>query len=277
MAGKKQGKRIVLKGQALKTFRRNQSILKQKGLAKKGANEQKPTKYAIAKQRKLSDVIEGRAAVIKAPRSVRNAYSEKGIFQQFAGKLIVPKDLASQRVKITKGEFITMVTPLKNGQEETIIFPVNITDMMQVVQELKDNSSKYNSMLQGDEAFGFRLFGHNRIDSYPDIQDLIFTIETKYQHLFKDDNAQTTFQNFVLIRFTGIMRDLPEAQKVYSRKVDATGRNTNRRSNDGYSQSGYAKRQRKYNERIKNDPVRYAAKLAKDRARKAAKRNQGDN
>jgi hypothetical protein len=271
MAGKRDNKGKTLTGQALKEFRKNQAILYKKGLAKFGANKQRVTKYAIQKQKKLAPIIKGEAIAIKTPKEIRKQYSEKNLFREFGGRLIVPKEQSSQAVKIRKG-LITLITPLKNGQEEKVIFPVNVTDMQDVVRELKRNGD-YANMLQPGEAFGFRLFGHNSTDVFPDVQELIDHIELRYKHLFNPDNAEQAFKNFVLVRFAGRMKEGPESEKLFTRKerrVDATGRNTVTRNE--YTKSQAARRQKAYRERLKKNPDRYNKVLAADRRRKAIKR-----
>jgi hypothetical protein len=263
--GKNSGRPLT--GEALKAFRHNQAVLYKKGLAKKGANQQQVTRYAKAKQRKLKDVIEGRAVAVRANKAVRSKYIEKGIFSSFGSRLIVPKERAKERVRISKG-LVTIASSLKNGQEERIVFPVALADMQDLVNRLRADPT-LGGAINDEDTLGFRLYGHNMRDiGYTSTEELAEAVEVKYQHLFKPGRSHDAVQYFQLVRFKGTgIAELPESERHYS--PNAFGKvNSKGRSEGTYGQQKRAARaatQQRYIESLKarGEYDRYKAKQAK--------------
>lgn len=75
----------------LRKFRSDIASLKSKGLLSKrvDARSQKPTRYMRSQIKKFSDVLSGKAAVVKAPRSKAKEFSDKYIVK--GNKVVVPK------------------------------------------------------------------------------------------------------------------------------------------------------------------------------------------
>lgn len=271
MPRKRDYKARPLTGEALKSFKHNQAILYKKGLAKKGAKQQQVTRYALGKQRKLKDVIEGRAVALKAAKNVRSSYVDKGLFSSFGSRLIVPKEHAKQRTKISKG-LLTITTPLKNGEEQRIIFPYSVTDMQGVIEHLKSDPT-LGGVVGPEDQLGFRVYGHNSQIGFPETDELVEYIERRYQHLFKPGRSHDAFKHFQLVRFNGFMPEGDPAEKFYTerrRGIDAKGRST-----DSYSEQkrrGNAGRVARFRERM--TPEQREQYLAKARIRSAQNRQR---
>jgi hypothetical protein len=189
-------------GRSIREVRHDVSILKQAGIVSKRINaaSYRPTKYILNKIKKNADILRGEVVAVKAPKAVRDLYSEKGVFEQRGSVLIVPKESAKQKTRIARG-LVEVQRPLGNGEETRVILPYKLTDMAALATRLETDPT-LDGLKRPDDLFGFRLYGHNmQTFGFPDAQELGEYIKHRYAHLFKAQAGRNAIKHFILFRF----------------------------------------------------------------------------
>lgn len=205
-------------GKDIRQVRREVSQLKKAGMvsARVDARSYVPSRYMLGKLRRNADILSGEVIAVKAPKSVRAKYVEKGLYEARGGALIVPREYANQRTKIKRG-LVELSRSLSWGEEIRLVLPFKATDMEGVAHRLQ-NDPTLEGMKQPDELFGFRLFGHNmNTIGFPSAEELANYILTHYQHLFSGKNGRIAVKEFQLIRFKRKDSQLSEADEAYKK------------------------------------------------------------
>lgn len=207
-------------GTDIKAVRKDVAKLKKAGIVSSRIDARKyvPSKYMLSKIRKNADILSGQVIPVRAPKSVREKYTTKGIYEQRGSVLIVPREYEKQRTKISRG-LLEVSRSLAWGEEKRLILPFRATDMEAVAHKLKADPT-LDGLKEPDELFGFRLFGHNmNTIGFPSADELADYILTHYQHLFSGKNGKAAVKEFQLIRFKrkdSQLTDGPEEYKKYS-------------------------------------------------------------
>lgn len=259
-------------GKDIRQIRSEVSKLKKAGIVSPriDARTYQPSRYMLSKLKQNADIIAGEVIAVKAPKKVREKYVEKGLFEARGSVLIVPKDAANQRARITRG-LVETTRPLKYGEEVRIILPFKAADMEGVANRLK-NDPTLDGMKNPDELFGFRLFGHNMATiGFPDADELADYILTRYAHLFSGKNGSAAVKQFVLFRFKSRdsqLADAPQSGKVYTPRK--------KREENTWSYDRRLKRDaaRKKKERERETPEQRQNRLDKQRIRSAQNRQR---
>lgn len=82
----------------LKSFRKDIALLKSKGLVSKkvDARSVKPTSHMVKTRKEFSDVLSGKASVVKTPkRKTASEYKDMGFRSKF-GNVVIPKEKGEQ-------------------------------------------------------------------------------------------------------------------------------------------------------------------------------------
>jgi hypothetical protein len=110
-----------LRGQELKKANSELSKLRKLGLYSGKAARGQPTKYARQQINRFRDVLDGKAAVIEAPKSARQKYKGSESLDFKGSKIIVPKNpLSGERVTYSKREkSIKIFGDAPNGKRYT--------------------------------------------------------------------------------------------------------------------------------------------------------------
>lgn len=202
----------------VRSVRHDVAQLKKAGLVAKRVNARSylPTKYMLRKIERNRDILSGEAVAVPAPKNVREKYA--GIFEPRGSTLIVPKEHAEQKTRISRG-LVEFRTPLKNGEMVRLTLPFKATDMENVANKLLADPT-LDGMKRPDELFGFRLYGHNMQSfGFPNVEELADYILTRYSHLFSGKNGREGVKHFQLFRFksrNSQMRPSPEDEKLYN-------------------------------------------------------------
>lgn len=252
--GGSRSNRPNLHGQALKDAKHKIAVLKKKGIFSKRTDARKaPSRYALAKVKKFSDVLEGRAIAVPAKPAIRSKYEREGFFEagselRKVGRFIVaPKTAELQRLKIKQGKiqretFIKSPSGLSDHWQTEIILPFHPRTMQALMKDL-ENHPELNNELKEGEQFIARIYGHNSTMGFSSIEDLREKLLTKYRHLFNPINNREAVKYFSLLKWSPIETGLrtpppsPREGRIYNdgyqrganRRTDAKGRNTNRR------------------------------------------------
>jgi len=209
-------------GKSVREVRGEVSRLKKVGIVSQriDARTYVPSRYMLSKIRKNRDILSGEVMAVAAPKSVRKKYTDKGIFEQRGGALIVPREYENQKTKIKRG-LVEISRALQHGQEQRLILPFKATDMEQLATRLKDDPT-LDGLKEPDELFGFRLFGHNMATiGFPNVEELADYISVRYTHLFSGRNGREGMRHFVLFRFKSkdsAPNEAPQAGKIYHPK-----------------------------------------------------------
>lgn len=207
-------------GKNVREVRHEVSQLKKAGLVAKHLDVRKyqPTRYMLRKLKENADILSGKAVAVRAPKSIRKKYVEKGIFEQRGGSLIVPREYQNQKTRIARG-MVEISRELRMGEERRLILPFKATDMENLANKLAANPD-LDKMKRPDELFGFRLFGHNmNTIGFPSAEELAEYILTRYSHLFSGKNGREGVKHFELLRFrskNSQMQHLPESERVFT-------------------------------------------------------------
>lgn len=219
LARKKAKELLAKSGRDLRSVRSDVSKLKKAGLVSKRVDVRsyQPTRYMLSKIKKNADIISGEAVAVRAPKDVREKYRDKGIFETRGSAVIVPREYANQRTRVSRG-MIEISRALGNGEERRLVLPFKATDMQDVAQKLRSDPS-LEGMKKPDELFGFRLFGHNMATfGFPNAEELADYIETRYSHLFSGKQGRSAVKHFELVRFKSkgsMLEEGPSANKQY--------------------------------------------------------------
>jgi hypothetical protein len=271
----KQARELLKKaGKDIRQVRHEVSQLKKVGLVSKRVDVPRylPSKYMLGKLRRNADVLAGEVIAVKAPKAVRQKYVEKGLYEQRGSTLIVPREAASQRARISRG-LVEVSRTLAWGEEIRLVLPFKATDMEGVAHKLQTDPT-LDGMKQSDELFGFRLFGHNmNTIGFPTAEELAAYILTHYQHLFSGKNGRIAVKEFQLIRFKARdsqLSDLDEDSKSYSPR-------RNRHKHEGEWTINRRKKRdaaRKKKDREKETPEQRTKRLDEQRIRSAQNRQR---
>jgi hypothetical protein len=226
---KKKARQLLKKaGKDVRTVRHEVAELKKAGLASKRIDVRRylPSRYMLRKIELNQDVLSGKAVAVPAPKTVRDKY--RGIFEPRGSRLIVPKEYANQKTRITRG-LVELRRDLRMGEEVRLILPFRAADMEGVAHKLLDDPT-LNGMKRPNELFGFRLFGHNmNTIGFPNTEELADYILRNYAHLFNGKDGRESVKHFQLFRFRSRRSQLkpgPEDEKIFFRKRrrDSSGR-----------------------------------------------------
>lgn len=214
--------RALLKkaGTDVRAVRHDVAALKKVGLVSKRVDVRKylPTRYMLKKIERNRDVLSGESIAVRASKSIRDKYVSKGIYEQRGSVLVVPREYANQRTRISRG-LVEISRPLRIGEEIRLVLPFKATDMEGVAHKLKDDPT-LDGMKRGDELFGFRLYGHNmNTIGFPSADELADYILTHYSHLFSGKSGREGVKHFELFRFKSGNSQLsmrPESERIYT-------------------------------------------------------------
>lgn len=274
-AAQKRARELLKKaGRDVRSVRHDVAALKKAGLASKSLDVRRyqPSKYMLRKIEQNRDVLRGEAIAVPAPKDIRKKYA--GIFEPRGSHLIVPKDHAKEKAKISRG-LVEFRTPLKNGEMIRLTLPFKATDMEGVANKLLADPS-LNGMKRPNELFGFRLFGHNmNTIGFPNTEELADYILRNYAHLFSGKNGREGVKYFQLFRFRSKrsqMKEGPEDQKLYHprRRKEYSGRERDFIIKKRLERD--AARKRKLRER--ENPAQRAKRLEEQRIRQAQYRQR---
>lgn len=220
-AAKKKARELLKKaGRDVREVRHDVAALKKHGLVSKRLNVRSylPSKYMLKKIERNRDVLSGQMVAVRAPKKVREKYTHKGIFEQRGSTLIVPREYANQRTRITRG-LVEISRELRMGEEVRLVLPFKATDMEGIAKNLLSDPT-LNGMKRPDELFGFRLFGHNmNTIGFPDVEEFANYILTNYAHLFSGKNGREGVKHFEMFRFKSRdsqLTETPEEGRIYS-------------------------------------------------------------
>jgi hypothetical protein len=217
--------------QALKTFRSSVAKLKRKGIVSKrvDARSQRTTRYMVAKVKAYQDVLEGRAIAVKAPRAVRESYSnaEREILPVRGQFVIAPKQFENQRARLKRG-LVQIIRPLRNGQEEYVILPFKPIDMEDLITRMKSDPT-LDGLKEPDEYFSFRIGENNSQVPFIDASEMADYM-MRYEHLFRQGKEAIKLITFQRFRTKGgeFMRNPHESAKPkipYNSNVEKPRRN----------------------------------------------------
>jgi hypothetical protein len=261
-------------GKDIRQVRHEVSQLKKVGVVSPriDARHYVPSRYMLGKLRKNADILSGEVMAVKAKPSVRRKYREKGLFETRGGAIIVPREAANQRTKISRG-LVEVSRSLAWGEEIRLILPFKATDMEAVANRLRDDPT-LDGMKQPDELFGFRLFGHNmNTIGFPSAEELADYILTHYQHLFSGKAGKVAVKEFQLIRFkarNSQLTDSPESGRKY------TPRSNRHKHPNEWTVNRRKERDalRKQKERARESEAETRARLAAQKVRSAQNRQR---
>lgn len=200
---------------ALETdYKKKASALKKKGILTHRVDARKSiTRATRTKINKFSDVLEGRAIVVKAPRDVRESYEHKGIFESIGSFIKVPIHKEGTKAKLRtnkKGRsFVEVIEPMKDrktglatGTWEKVVLPYAPADMQALVAELR-NDPTIDGLKEPDEMFTFQIDGWATEYNAVDAEELADTLQNKYAHLFDPKSTQSVVKYVSLYKFRG--------------------------------------------------------------------------
>ena len=150
-------------------YKRGISKLEKAGLVQKGASRA-PTRSGIETIKQYRDVIEGRAHVVKAPRSVREKYksTEKRPTIRVKGdRIVIPKKVKGERVHLTKKGTIS-VTRREYGRTTRAEIG-GFTDLHHLRAFEADNPNRYTytiSIRRGRFTEHFRFPTVERLENF---------------------------------------------------------------------------------------------------------------
>lgn len=246
----------------IRTVRSEVAALKKAGIVSKriDVRSYQPSKYMLQKIKRNADIIKGEAIAVKAPKPIRDKYKEAGTFEIRGGAIIVSKDKANQRAKISRG-LVETITRLRNGEERKIILPFKGKDLKDIAERLATDES-LGGLKDPLELFGARIFGHNIAGGFgfPDADELGNYILRNYNHLFSGKNSKAALRNFELVRF------------VADDSMMQEGDSANRIVDDEYKRRNKQGNQWAINRRKERDKLRKAARREKETPEKREKR-----
>ena len=263
---------------SIREYRHELALLKKQQVVAKyiDIRKQRPTRYMLSKIRKFKDVLENKSIAVRAPKSIREKYESKGIFETRRSFIIVPKRHEKQKSKISRG-LIMNIKPLKNGEVEEIILPYVATDLEQLAYMIEDNQSEINQMKMPTEQFGFQLYGHNSRRGFPNAntpEGLSTYILGNYQHLFDKKNV---LENIILFRYKYNNARPPEFEPLHGdAKVYHIKRNDDRDPRWRWAMDKRREReaQRKARQRIAETEEQRQKRLEKQKVRSARNRQR---
>lgn len=195
-------------------YKKEASALKRVGvLTSKVDARKKITRATRTKINKFRDVLEGRTTVVKAPKQVREDYSEKGIFEAVGSFLKVPINRTGTKAKLKTNklgrQYVQTIEPMRDrasglatGSWEKVVLPLRPADMQGLVEELKTNPT-IDGLKEPDEMFTFQVDGWATEYNAVDAEELADILEKKYAHLFKPGSSAKIIKYLALYRFRG--------------------------------------------------------------------------
>jgi hypothetical protein len=265
-----------------KAYRAKAAALKKAGVLSARVNARKNiTRATRTKINKNVDVLEGRVAVVRASKEVRQKY--EGVLEVRGGLLVIPKERSKEKAKISRG-MVEITRPmigvegLKFGEEREIILPFPLVTLPQVAERLKSDET-LDGLKEPDEMFAFRLDKWASKIGFPDAAEMGEYILTNYAHIFKNDGSEKAVKYLSFLRYKAFgssrasgrgeagpkgTSHLPwygeQGKKEGYGRVDATGRNS---GNKGHSTGGRSR----MSDKLRKREERRLAKLAKGRGR----------
>lgn len=178
MSSKKKNNTSKLSGQALKEFRKAVATLKKQGLVSRrvDARSQKPTRYMLAKIKKLSDVLDGKMIPVKLSKEVLKKAREEHqkIYNQ---RVLVPRALPEAKKAAKRGEFYEKVTVTTNRRGTKITTRIvdlsRFMDMRQFLNTYMDHPHDLDKLKPKDLAWAFTYFGNKTRVVFEDSEAMI--------------------------------------------------------------------------------------------------------
>src|SRR5690606_11464557 len=126
-------KTVKLTGQALKDFRHQVKMLKDKGLVSKrvDARKQRATRYMRAKVKTFADVIHQQATSVKVPRALAREYKDAG-YRVFQNRVVVDAD-PDTIARVRKGHIVSRRRLGASLTEERIYLPVFVNSIERLI------------------------------------------------------------------------------------------------------------------------------------------------
>lgn len=179
-----------LHGQALKDFRHQVSLARQKGLVSKrvDARKQKPTKYMRSKLKKLAPVFEGTSAAVRVPPKMARQYRLAG-FQVFNNAVVVTSE-PGEIARVRKGMPLLRRKLGGDFWEERLVLPLSPTNIDQFLADVEANQKRFDDLKEPDEMFAFKLFGSNSLATFEDF-GLLAEYLAHYRVFETHDNDET--------------------------------------------------------------------------------------
>lgn len=284
---KKQRDLLKKSGKSIVDFRSDIAKLKRLGIVSKRTDARKvePSRYRRGQISKFFDVLVGTKTVVKAPKTVRRKYADKGLYEERGGFLVIPREHEKQRQKIRKG-LVEITKPLANGEIQEIVLAYNSADILALANAIESDPTLAD-VLDGVDQYAFSLFGHNSHIGFPNKAELVDYIKVRYTHLFKGNSGRQAVAHFKLIKYGGGAGFPPAGfggDKIYS--DTGTGRRPNITGRDWFSQKQYetrAARDRKRRKKMTDEERAAYNEAGKKRAaayykrQKEAKDGNGNN
>ena len=229
---KKRARELLKKANTdVRAVRHDVAALKKVGIVSSRVDARRylPTKYMMKKIAANRDVLSGDVIAVRASPKIRKKYVEKGVYEQRGSTLIVPREYANQRTKISRG-LVEISRDLKMGEEIRLILPFKATDMEALAHKLMADPT-LDGMKKNNELFGFRLFGHNmNTIGFPSHEELAAYILTHYSHLFSGRTGREGVKHFELFRFrakNSQLVDSGESGRIYTPRPQQKKRGKN--------------------------------------------------
>lgn len=282
---------IKKQGKTIRAFRHEFSALRKLGIIakRKTASKAEPTKYYRTKLRKFADVLRGEVIPVRAPKQVRQKYTEKHLYEERGGFLIVPKEHEIEKARIAKGQ-VEISRRIGRRNMRQIVLPLTATDLLDLANKMERDPNIPE--IPDASSYMFSLYGHNattmhgepRNRGFATKSELIEHIKIKYQHLFNPQYGPSAVRHFKLVYWdepSGPIEDISDI-KYYSnyksgrrkRKVNATGRNDTWYSNRQYMTA--AAQQKKRRSKMSEDEREKYKRKAKERAKASYARRKKD-
>lgn len=175
------------KSQDLKSFRRDISVLKKRGLIDKkiDARKVKPTAALNKKRAVYSDVLSGDARIYTVSRKQAKDLKDTG-HKVIGNKLILSSEPGT-RADYRKGKIT--VKPLGKTGFQRVELPIPYRNLRQWLEEAKNDPALENLKRPTDQ-WAFQFFGHNSYSTFHDLNDAIDRLEhyeTTGESLDEDD------------------------------------------------------------------------------------------
>jgi hypothetical protein len=275
-------------GKSIREFRHEVATLKKLGIVSKKTDVRKvePSRYRRGQLRKFIDVLVGTHVPVKAPKAVREKYSEKGIFRERGSFLLVPSEHRDMKARIKKG-LVETSRPIGNKIMRSIILPYNATDMLDLANKMERDPT-LASELDGADQYVFSLFGHtskggrhgrSQNIGFLNKAEMIKHIKVNYAHLFNGMSGRQAVQHFKLVVYSGgsnVPPDVPNVTKFYS--AQGNGANPNISDNDwlrNRRRQTHAAGEKKRRSKLTDEQRREYKEKAKERAKRYRNKQKG--
>jgi hypothetical protein len=283
----------IARKELLKSFRKDLAKLKKFGLAglKTNPRKQTPTKWFKAQIKKYSDVLEGKAKVVKINKKQKAKFKEAN-YRTTRNKAVVPA-AQNETVRVTK-EGYNIVRHNKGGKIKTERMLMSQAELVNFLESIR-NKPKYRNLPQ-DKYLSFRYYGNNSTMIFQGSKkgeaiDLLMNRFEQYdsvigaQQTGKAEDAQDVIRNFEIVTLKRDELIFWSDERVEARTMRKNNRNTERynkwqRENYKHRNEFQKKAKREsniqYRESVKQNPAEYerqkaAARIRAQKSRQNAK------